>query len=47
MDEEYEKEKVVDKRSDAGWVLCTSCGVELHDADVAEGTGCDCPEGAA
>ena len=44
MDEdyEYEKEKVLDKRRAAGWVLCTACGVELHDDDVAEGTGCDC-----
>tara|TARA_R110002050_G_scaffold207474_1_gene343583 strand:- start:122 stop:355 length:234 start_codon:yes stop_codon:yes gene_type:complete len=48
MDEdyEYEKEKVLDKRRAAGWVLCTSCGVELHDEDVAEGKGCDCPDGA-
>ena len=48
MDEdyEYEKEKVLDKRRAAGWVLCTACGVELHDDDVSEGTGCDCPDGA-
>ena len=48
MDEdyEYEKEKVLDKRRAAGWSLCTTCGVELHDDDVAEGTGCDCPDGA-
>ena len=48
MDEdyEYEQEKVLDKRSAAGWSLCTSCGVEVHDEDIAEGTGCDCPEGA-
>ena len=48
MDEdyEYEQEKVLDKRSAAGWSLCTACGVELHDEDIAEGTGCDCPEGA-
>ena len=48
MDEdyEYEKEKVLDKRRAAGWVLCTACGVELHAEDVAEGTGCDCPDGA-
>ncbi len=48
MDEdyEYEKEKVLDQRRAAGWVLCAACGVELHDDDVAEGTGCDCPDGA-
>ena len=48
MDEdyEYEKEKVLDKRRAAGWSLCAACGVEVHDDDVAEGTGCDCPEGA-
>ena len=48
MDEdyEYEKEKVMAKRSAAGWSLCTACGVELHDEDIAEGTGCDCPDGA-
>ena len=48
MDEdyEYETEKVLDKRRAAGWVLCTACGVEVHDDDVAEGTGCDCPDGA-
>jgi len=48
MDEdyEYEKDKVLDKRSAAGWSLCTACGVELHDEDVAEGTGCDCAAGA-
>ena len=48
MDEdyEYEKEQVLDKRRAAGWMLCTSCGVELHDDAVAEGTGCDCPDGA-
>ena len=46
MDEdyEYEKEKVVDKRRAAGWSLCTTCGVEVHDEDVAEGTGCDCTD---
>jgi len=48
MDEdyEYEKDKVLDKRSAAGWSLCTACGVEVHDDDVGEGTGCDCPDGA-
>lgn len=48
MDEdyEYEKEKVLDKRRAAGWSLCTTCGVEVHDDDVSEGTGCDCPDGA-
>jgi len=40
------KEKVPDKRSAAGWSLCAACGVELHDDDVSEGTGCDCPDGA-
>jgi hypothetical protein len=48
MDEdyEYEKDKVLDKRSAAGWSLCAACGVEVHDDDVAEGTGCDCLAGA-
>jgi hypothetical protein len=46
MDEdyEYEKEKVLDKRRAAGWSLCTAWGVAVHDEDVAEGTGCDCPD---
>ena len=43
-DYEYEKDKVLDKRRAAGWSLCASCGVEVHDDDVAEGTGCDCPD---
>ena len=45
-DYEYEKENVMAKRRAAGWSLCAACGVELHDEDVAEGTGCDCPDGA-
>ena len=45
-DYEYEKDKVLDKRSAAGWSTCTACGVELHDEDVNEGTGCDCAAGA-
>jgi hypothetical protein len=40
-----EKDKVLDKRSAAGWSTCTTCGVELHDEDVKEGTGCDCAAG--
>ena len=45
-DYEYEKENVMAKRRAAGWSLCAACGVELHDEDVAEGTGCDCADGA-
>ena len=44
-DYEYEKDKVLDKRSAAGWSVCAACGVELHDEDVNEGTGCDCAAG--
>tara|TARA_R110002167_G_scaffold63751_1_gene180121 strand:- start:431 stop:712 length:282 start_codon:yes stop_codon:yes gene_type:complete len=46
MDEdyEYEKDKVLAERSAAGWVLCTACGVDVHDEDIAEGTGCDCTD---
>tara|TARA_B110000977_G_C10645108_1_gene325659 strand:+ start:220 stop:537 length:318 start_codon:yes stop_codon:yes gene_type:complete len=45
-DDDYdcENENIVAKRSAAGWVLCATCGVDVHDEDIAEGTGCDCTD---
>jgi len=38
------KQDWLDRQAREGWTTCRVCGTTLHDDDVAEGTGCLCPD---
>jgi len=41
------KQDWLDRQARGGWTTCRVCGTTLHDDDIAEGTGCLCPDDEA